>query len=217
MERSLFTVNRLDHRSNLVTRIDATRRASASARPCTLPYRRLGRPSRPHALWRTRPGVRHWEHTIRDDRDFAAHILPSLAAHSATTRRRCALPDGPPFATDPLFFPGESRVHRSTRTSLWSVVSYCNCLISSGFARRGCRCFVAEIRRDEAASAGDYAAGELGPVNRRPTAGGAAAGRGAKGVLVSVPSTAVFSRSRPRDRCERTAPTEVPMLCAASA
>ena len=48
-------------------------------------------------------------------------------------------------------------------------------------------------------------------------AGGLAAERGAKGVRVSVPCMAVFSRSRPRDRCERTAPTEVPILCAASA
>jgi hypothetical protein len=47
--------------------------------------------------------------------------------------------------------------------------------------------------------------------------GGVAAGRGAKGVRLSVPCIAVFRRSRPRDRWERTAPTEVPIFSAASA
>src|SRR5262249_20253070 len=47
--------------------------------------------------------------------------------------------------------------------------------------------------------------------------GGTAVGvRMAKGGRVSLPRTATLNRSRPRAKCERTAPTEVPIFCAAS-
>lgn len=96
----------------------------------------------------------------------------------------------------------------------------------AGHPKSPCLFFLCRIRRDAAARAGGQIArvrspsiaGRRGEWRRHGGVGVAGrAGRGAKGVLVSVPSTAVFGRSRPRDRCERTAPTEVPMLCAASA
>ena len=46
--------------------------------------------------------------------------------------------------------------------------------------------------------------------------GASAEARAAKGGRVSLPCTAIRNRSRPRARWERTAPTEIPMLCAAS-
>jgi|SRR6516162_1307305 len=54
------------------------------------------------------------------------------------------------------------------------------------------------------------------PPSAAAVGGTAAGGRMAKGGRVSLPRTAILNRSRPRAKCERTAPTEISILCAAS-